>query len=165
MLFMPRSVVLLMWRCAYCSFANQAAAAVSNWCSKIGKTGVKTVHDVVTNSDDVSTIEAHAEWVQNRLLDSNFVYENDEDLTGAHRGELMLRTFAAHLQVVNKSNVFYWHPVGGFGHLQVLGQQLRGANGIKKLSDQKWAKITEGDESEDHRGLIQISDDHICIII
>ncbi|KAJ7090474.1 hypothetical protein C8R44DRAFT_750988 [Mycena epipterygia] len=49
--------------------------------------------------------------------------------------------------------------------------------GIKKLFDQKWAKImalsipfidgavqiaadnTEGDESEDHRGLIQISDD------
>ncbi|KAF7366228.1 hypothetical protein MVEN_00500000 [Mycena venus] len=184
----------------------QAAAAVRNWRSKIGKTGVKTVQDVVTNSDDLSTIEARAEWVQNKLLDSNF------DMTGAYRGELVLRTFAAHLQVVNKADVFYGHPVGALAtacasaeralHMYKTGtcstdgitrKGRRSANsfvavpwaarakaylpGIKKLSDQKWAKImalsipfidgaaqiaaddTEGDESEDHRGLIQISDD------
>ncbi|KAJ7090438.1 hypothetical protein C8R44DRAFT_750952 [Mycena epipterygia] len=193
----------------------QAAAAVRNWRSKIGKTGVKIVHDVVTNSDDLSTIEARAEWVQNKLLDSNFVYENNEDMgrlffiiykiltsfqTGAYRGELVLRTFSAHVQVV--SDVFYGHPVGALAttcasaeralHIYKTGtcsaygitrKGRRSANsfvalpGIKKLFDQKWAKImalsipfidgvvqiaaddTEGDESEDHRGLIQISDD------
>ncbi|KAF7358303.1 hypothetical protein MVEN_00879700 [Mycena venus] len=213
-----RDVVMELWNQHFRAYPIndavyvQAAAAVCNWRSKIGKTRVKTVHDAVTNSDDLSTIEARAEWVQNKLLDSNFVCENDEDMTGAYRSELMLQTFAAHLQVVNKSDVFYGHPVGVLAAACALAERAlhmyktgtcstdgithkggRLANsfiavpwaarvkaylpGIKKLSDQKWAKImalsipfidgtaqiaadnTEGDESEDRRGLIQISDD------
>ncbi|KAJ6529473.1 hypothetical protein DFH09DRAFT_1412199 [Mycena vulgaris] len=189
----------------------QAAAAFCNYRSKMGKTGIKNVHDAV-NSDDLPTIEDRAEWVRDKLFDSNFVYENEEEMTGAYRGELLLRTFAAHLGAVKNCDVFYGHPVGALAtacaateralHMYktgtcstdgVKGKGKRSAAsfvavpwaarvkaylpGIMKLSDQKWAKIialatpfidnatqitaddTEGDESEDSRGLIVISDD------
>ncbi|KAJ6463660.1 hypothetical protein DFH09DRAFT_1227135, partial [Mycena vulgaris] len=191
----------------------QAAAAFRNYRSKMGKTGIKNVHDAV-NSDDLPTIEDRAEWVRNKLFDSNFVYEKrrGDVQTGAYRGELLLRTFAAHLGAVKNCDVFYGHPVGALatacaateralhmyktGTCSTDGVKRKGKRsaasfvavpwaarakaylpGIMKLSDQKWAKIialatpfidnaaqitaddTEGDESEDSRGLIVISDD------
>ncbi|KAJ6616605.1 hypothetical protein B0H10DRAFT_1378221 [Mycena sp. CBHHK59/15] len=89
----------------------QAAAAVRNWRSKFGKIALKAV-DALLAGDDFSTVESRADHVRDELLDSNFVYENKEDETGAYRSELMLRVFAAHLQVALKTDVSYGHPVG-----------------------------------------------------
>ncbi|KAJ6567872.1 hypothetical protein B0H10DRAFT_2238358 [Mycena sp. CBHHK59/15] len=88
--------------------STQAAAAVRNWRSKFGKIALKAV-DALLAGDDFSTVESRADHVRDELLDSNFVYENKEDeaSTGAYRSELMLRVFAAHLQVALKTDVSY----------------------------------------------------------
>lgn len=99
-----------------------------NWRSTFGKTGIRAVQHLLTTNDELSTIEARADWVRDRLLDSAFVYENEQDdvhasllfctiltqltQTGAYRSELILRVFAAHLQTVLKTDVSYGHPVG-----------------------------------------------------
>ncbi|KAF8205228.1 hypothetical protein K438DRAFT_1964313 [Mycena galopus ATCC 62051] len=192
--------------------AQAAAAAVRNWRSKIGKTGPKVVTDILATHDDLSTVEACAEWVNNKLLDLNFIYADEDNMTGAYCSELMLRIFAAHLQAVQKTDMYYRHPIGALAilcasaeralHLHKTGvystdgvkrKGRRSANSfvaipwaartaaylpaIKRISHKKWAQIialstpfidgaaqitadeTDGDESGDSRGLIQISDD------
>ncbi|KAJ6599441.1 hypothetical protein B0H10DRAFT_2323070 [Mycena sp. CBHHK59/15] len=144
----------------------QAVAAVRNWHSKFGKTALKAV-DTLLASDDFSTVESCADHVRDKLLDSNFIYENKEDeaCTRAYRSELMLRVFAAHLQVALKTDVSYGHPVGAMtiscaARLLFRRRQRKGKRsahsfvavpwaarakaylpGIKKLSTKKWSKI------------------------
>lgn len=54
----------------------QAAAAVRNWRSKIGKVGVKAVDTVLS---EIPTIEKRAQFVQDSLVDSRFVYEDGDN--------------------------------------------------------------------------------------
>ncbi|KAJ6574093.1 hypothetical protein B0H19DRAFT_1123666 [Mycena capillaripes] len=90
----------------------QAAAAVRNWRSAIGKTGVKATTEMISDNENLTTVEARADWVQDRLLHSAFIYENEQEQTGAYRSELVLRVFAAHMQTVLKTDHSYGHPVG-----------------------------------------------------
>ncbi|KAJ6521750.1 hypothetical protein B0H19DRAFT_1203479 [Mycena capillaripes] len=89
----------------------QAAAAVRNWRSAVGKTGAKAPAEIMAD-EELTTAEARAAWVEKKLTHSNFIYENEEAQTGAYRSELVLRVFAAHLKVVAKTDHFYGHPVG-----------------------------------------------------
>ncbi|KAF7348926.1 hypothetical protein MVEN_01413000 [Mycena venus] len=104
------TVVSNLWKTYYTTYEitdavyTQAAAAVRNWRSKFGKIGLKAI---AASLETLPTIESRADYVANELLDSSFVYE-----TGAYRSELIFRIFAAHLQVVLKTDIWYGHPVG-----------------------------------------------------
>ncbi|KAJ6454854.1 hypothetical protein C8R45DRAFT_1111800 [Mycena sanguinolenta] len=87
----------------------QAASAVRNWRSKFRKIGIRAVSATL---EALPTVDKCVEHVENELLDSSFVYEDQEAETGAYRSELILRIFAAHLQVILKTDVWYGHPVG-----------------------------------------------------
>ncbi|KAJ7469534.1 hypothetical protein FB451DRAFT_1176775 [Mycena latifolia] len=186
-----------------------AAAAVRNWRRKIGKTTVKAVESILKEYD---TIEERAQAVQEALADCHFVYEDQDAERGAYRSELILRGFAAHQEMVLKTDVSYGHPVGAMAAVCAAGERAltmhktgqcstdgvkrkgkRSAHsfiavpwaaraqaylpGIKALTTKKWSKImamsrpfiesaaqirsddTEGDDYEDARGQIQVSDD------
>ncbi|KAJ7090704.1 hypothetical protein C8R44DRAFT_420008 [Mycena epipterygia] len=89
-----------------------AASAIRNWRSKIGKTAFKGLESILDSDDSCSTIEGRANFVADRLRDSIFVYENEEDQTGAFRSDIILRAFAAHLEHVVKADFSYGPPVG-----------------------------------------------------
>ncbi|KAK6969040.1 hypothetical protein R3P38DRAFT_3148129 [Favolaschia claudopus] len=88
---------------------SQAASAVRNWRSKFGKTALKAVDDALAA---FATIQERAKHVRDELQDSSFVYEDPKNETGAYRSELMLRVFAAHLQIALKTDTWYGHPIG-----------------------------------------------------
>ncbi|KAK7008364.1 hypothetical protein R3P38DRAFT_2551440 [Favolaschia claudopus] len=148
---------------------SQAAQAVRNWRSKIGKTALAAVNHVLK---ELPTLEERAKRVADELKDTVFLVFQ----TGAYRSELVLRVFAAHLQAVHKNDAFYGHPVGAMaltcaaveralnmyksGTCSTDGVPRRGKRsalsfvvvpwgarakaylpGIRKLTTQKWSKI------------------------
>ncbi|KAJ7437329.1 hypothetical protein FB451DRAFT_1451759 [Mycena latifolia] len=188
-----------------------AAAAIRNWRSKIGKGGLKALEEIITR-EEYPTLDIRADYAHDRLIDSAFVYENEESETGAYRSELMLRTFAAHVAYLLKTDISYGDPIGAMaiscaaaeralhmyktGKCSADGLKRKGKRsaqsfvavpwaarakaylpGIKSITAHKWNKIialstpyvdtnspiggddSEWDESEDSRGLIQLSDD------
>lgn len=72
------SCVLLHLTSYLCLYIPKAAAAVRNWRSKIGKIALKAVDTIITGGD-YPTLENCYDYVHERLLDSGFVYEKEEE--------------------------------------------------------------------------------------
>ncbi|KAJ7725535.1 hypothetical protein B0H16DRAFT_1471772 [Mycena metata] len=87
-----------------------AGAAIGNWRSKIGKTGVKIVTGHIATLD---TVQKRRDWVAEQAQDMAFLYRDPETKGGSYRSDLFLRTFGkAHLSIVLKNDVSYGHPTG-----------------------------------------------------
>ncbi|KAJ7763856.1 hypothetical protein B0H16DRAFT_1718492 [Mycena metata] len=87
-----------------------AGAAIGNWRSKIGKTGVKIVTGHIATLD---TVQKRRDWVAEQAQDMAFLYRDPETNGGSYRSDLFLRTFGkAHLSIVLKNDVSYGHPTG-----------------------------------------------------
>ncbi|KAF7372523.1 hypothetical protein MVEN_00114200 [Mycena venus] len=80
-----------------------------DWRSDIGKRALQVVTDHLNTLPDIA---ARRKWVADMSHNVAFIYRDPKTQTGSYRSDIFLRTFAAHLRLVLKSDVSYGHPIG-----------------------------------------------------
>ncbi|KAF8799286.1 hypothetical protein BYT27DRAFT_7343021 [Phlegmacium glaucopus] len=89
-----------------------ASSAIRNWRSAIGKHALLRLMKIFATEPFKNSKNQHKEYVEKELKGLSYIYRDPVTKSGAYRSATLMEVYAAHQQVIMKTDNFYGYGAG-----------------------------------------------------